>query len=135
LTYGTTPLKTSPFKIRNIRLFIAFRVFFNCRFYYPVFTILFLDYGLTLEQFALLNAAWAATIVMLEVPSGALADTVGRKNLLVFTGILMVYRNSDGCRNDVAVFCTPGQRSAVVSHISGQSDTQRSGRGIGFRCG
>ena len=73
-----------------MRLFIAFRVFFNCRFYYPVFTILFLDYGLTLEQFALLNAAWAATIVVLEVPSGALADTVGRRNLLVFTGILMV---------------------------------------------
>jgi MFS family permease len=44
---------------------------------------------LTLEQFALLNAAWAATIVMLEVPSGALADTVGRRNLLVFTGILV----------------------------------------------
>lgn len=82
--------KTSPFKLRNIRLFIAFRVFFNCRFYYPVFTILFLDYGLTLEQFALLNAAWAATIVLLEVPSGALADTVGRKNLLVSTGVLMV---------------------------------------------
>jgi len=80
----------SPYKIRNVRLFIAFRVFFNCRFYYPVFTILFLDYGLTLEQFALLNAAWAATIVLLEVPSGALADTVGRRNLLVFTGILMV---------------------------------------------
>ncbi len=85
-----TPAKTSLFKIRNIRLFIAFRVFFNCRFYYPVFTILFLDYGLTLEQFALLNAAWAATIVLLEVPSGALADTLGRRNLLVFTGILMV---------------------------------------------
>ena len=85
-----TPIQTSPFKIRNIRLFIAFRVFFNCRFYYPVFTILFLDYGLTLEQFALLNATWAATIVLLEVPSGALADTLGRRNLLVFTGMLMV---------------------------------------------
>ena len=55
-----------------------------------MFTILFLDYGLTLEQFALLNAAWAATIVLLEVPSGALADMVGRRNLLVFTGALMV---------------------------------------------
>jgi MFS family permease len=83
-------IEKSPFKIRNIRLFIAFRVFFNSRFYYPIFTILFLDFGLTLEQFALLNAVWAATIVIFEVPSGALADTVGRKNLLVFTGVLMV---------------------------------------------
>ncbi len=83
-------LKTLPFKIRNIRLFIAFRVFFNFRFYYPIFTILFLDFGLTLEQFALLNVVWAMTIVLLEVPSGALADTIGRKNLLVFAGACMV---------------------------------------------
>jgi MFS family permease len=82
--------RKSPFGIRNVRLFIAFRVFFNARFYYPVFTILYLDFGLTLEQFALLNAAWAASIVLLEVPSGALADTIGRRNLLVLTGILMV---------------------------------------------
>ncbi|MBW1915632.1 MAG: MFS transporter [Deltaproteobacteria bacterium] len=80
----------SPFSIRNIRLFIAFRIFYNARFYYPVFTILFLDFGLTLEQFALLNAIWAATIVLLEVPSGALADIIGRRNLLVFTGVIMV---------------------------------------------
>ena len=84
------PKGKSSFVIRNVRLFIAFRVFFNARFYYPVFTILFLDFGLTLDQFALLNAAWAASIVLLEVPSGALADTIGRRNLLVVTGILMV---------------------------------------------
>ncbi|MDZ7579899.1 MAG: MFS transporter [Deltaproteobacteria bacterium] len=71
-------------------MFILFRVFFNARFYYPVFTVLFLDFGLTLEQFALLNVAWAVTIVLLEVPSGALADTLGRRNLLVVAGILMV---------------------------------------------
>ena len=80
----------SPFSIRNVRLFIAFRIFFNARFYYPVFAILFLDFGLTLEQFALLNAAWAAAIVLFEVPSGALADTIGRRKLLVVAGILMV---------------------------------------------
>jgi MFS family permease len=80
----------SLYSVKNIRQFIAFRVFFNARFYYPVFTILFLDFGLTLEQFALLNAAWAVTIVVLEVPSGALADIIGRRNLLVFAGSVMV---------------------------------------------
>jgi MFS family permease len=87
---ASRPPVKSPFSIRNVRLFIAFRVFFNARFYYPVFAILFLDFGLTLEQFALLNAAWAASIVLLEVPSGALADTIGRRKLLVVAGILMV---------------------------------------------
>lgn len=77
-------------QLRNIRLFILFRVLFNARFYYPVFTILFLDYGLSLEQFALLNTVWAVTIVLAEVPSGALADLLGRRQLLVATALLMV---------------------------------------------
>jgi MFS family permease len=79
-----------PFSIPNIRLFIAFRVLFNARFYYPVFTILFLDYGLTIEQFSILNTVWAITIVCAEVPSGALADLLGRKRLLVLTSLLMI---------------------------------------------
>ena len=77
-------------KLRNIRFFIAFRFFFNARFYYPVFAILFLDFGLTIEHFALLNVVWAAAIVVLEVPSGALADVFGRKKLLIAAGWLMV---------------------------------------------
>ena len=80
----------SPLSITNIRMFIAFKVFFNSRFYYPVFTILFLDFGLTIAQFSILNAVWAATIVIAEVPSGALADVVGRKRLLVFASTVMV---------------------------------------------
>lgn len=84
------PTPLSPFSIANVRLFILFRVFFNSRFYYPVFTILFLDYGLSIEQFSLLNTVWAVTIVFAEVPSGALADILGRKQLLVATSLLMV---------------------------------------------
>ena len=85
-----TPAPASPFALANVRRFVVFRVCFNARFYYPVFTILFLDFGLTIDQFAVLNAVWAATIVLLEVPSGALADVVGRRNLLVAAGVLMV---------------------------------------------
>lgn len=85
-----TPTPDAALKLPNIRRFIAFRILFNARFYYPVFTILFLDFGLSLEQFAILNAAWAATIVLLEVPSGALADTIGRRNLVIAATVIMV---------------------------------------------
>ena len=71
-------------------MFVAFRVFFNARFYYPVFTILFLDFGLTISQFAMLNAIWAASIVVMEVPSGALADIWGRRKLLILASVLMI---------------------------------------------
>lgn len=74
----------------NIWRFILFRVLFSARFYYPIFTILFLDYGLTLEQFSILNLVWAVTIVIAEVPSGALADLLGRRKLVVFASALMV---------------------------------------------
>ncbi|MEQ1840941.1 MAG: MFS transporter, partial [Verrucomicrobiales bacterium] len=75
---------------RNIPLFIAFRLLFNARFYYPVFAVIQLDYGLTMAQFAILNAVWAVSIVVLEVPSGALADRIGRKRMVVAASVLMV---------------------------------------------
>ena len=81
---GTPNLKS------NIPLFIAFRVLFNARWYYPVLAVLFIDFGLTIEQYALLNVAWAAAIVGLEVPSGALADQLGRKRMVVLAASLMV---------------------------------------------
>ena len=76
-------------QIRNVRYFLMFRCSYFARFYYPIFTLLYLDYGLTLSQFAMLNVVWAATIVLAEVPSGALADTLGRKKLVVLSSIVM----------------------------------------------
>lgn len=75
---------------KNVRLFVLFRVFFNARYYYPIFALLFLDLGLSLGQFAALNGLWAAVIVVSEVPSGALADILGRRKLLRLAGGLMV---------------------------------------------
>lgn len=74
----------------NAKLFVWFRLLFNCRFYYPVYTVMFLDYGLDMTQFAMLNVVWAVTIVLLEVPSGAMADVMGRRNLVVLSASIMV---------------------------------------------
>ena len=75
---------------RNARLFCWFRVLFNARFYYPVFAVFFVDMGLTLDEFAILNVAWAASIVIFELPLGALADRVGRRPLVVGAAAIMV---------------------------------------------
>ena len=79
---------------RNIPLFIAFRLLFNARFYYPIFAVLQLDYGLTMAQFAILNAIWAVSIVLLEVPSGALADKLGRRPMILIAAVLMIFEMS-----------------------------------------
>ncbi len=82
--------KSGPFQHKNLRLFAWFQIFFSARFYYPILAILFLDLGLTLDQFVILNAIWAATIFLAEVPSGALADIIGRKRLVVTAATLMI---------------------------------------------
>ena len=73
-----------------MRWYAWFTTFFNARFYYPILAILFLDLGLTLSQFVTLNAIWAVTIFFAEVPSGALADLIGRRKLLIAAATLMV---------------------------------------------
>lgn len=67
---------------------------FNARFYYPVFAVLFVDLGLTLEQFSFLNVAWATSIVLFELPLGAVADRFGRKKLVLGAALLMVVEMS-----------------------------------------
>lgn len=81
---------SGPFRHRNVRFYAWFTILYNARAYYPIFAILFLDLGLSREQFLTLNAVWAAAIFLLEVPSGALADTIGRKKLLIAAGVMMV---------------------------------------------
>ena len=122
------PATVSPFSIRNVRLFILFRICFNARFYYPVFAILFLDFGLTVSQFVVLNAVWAATIVVAEVPSGALADVIGRRRLVVSAGVIMVVEILLLC------FAPPGKSGSPVCRVSGEPDTQRHGRSRSQRC-
>ncbi|MEJ6723846.1 MAG: MFS transporter, partial [Akkermansiaceae bacterium] len=62
--------------------------------YYPIFAVLQLDYGLTMAQFAILNAIWAVSIVLLEVPSGALADKLGRRPMIIIAAVLMILEMS-----------------------------------------
>lgn len=80
----------SPDLSRNANRFVIFSVFFTARAYYPVLAVLFIDLGLTLDQFVLLNLIWALTIFLFEVPSGALADTIGRRTLLITASVLMI---------------------------------------------
>ena len=75
---------------RNVPLFIAYRLFFNLRFYYPVFALFYLDAGITLEQFGWLQGLWSLSIIACEVPSGIIADLIGRRKTLRLGAFLAV---------------------------------------------
>jgi MFS family permease len=55
---------------------------------YPVYALLFSDTGLSVWQISSLFAIWSCSGVLLEVPSGAWADAVSRRLLLVIGPIL-----------------------------------------------
>jgi MFS family permease len=55
---------------------------------YPVYALLFSDSGLSVWQISSLFFIWSATGVLFEVPSGAWADAVSRKLLLVVGPLL-----------------------------------------------
>lgn len=57
--------------------------------YYALYALLFADHGLGPGQISLLLAIWSVTAFLLEVPSGAWADTVSRRGLLVLSGALL----------------------------------------------
>ncbi|MFC0032234.1 MFS transporter [Micromonospora chaiyaphumensis] len=55
---------------------------------YPVYTLLFADTGLSVGQISSLFVLWSAAGILLEVPSGAWADAVSRRLLLVLAPLL-----------------------------------------------
>lgn len=52
--------------------------------FYPLYAVLFADSGLSEADIAVLLSLWMVAGLVLEVPSGALADTLSRRKLLMF---------------------------------------------------
>lgn len=55
---------------------------------YPLYQLLFADHGLSATQISTLFIIWSTTAFVLEVPSGAWADTFSRRRLLVLAALL-----------------------------------------------
>jgi MFS family permease len=67
----------------NNRLYYAYKFFKDTIPIYPVYPILFESKWLTLGQISLLFAIWSVPVVLLEIPTGILADHWNRKRMLV----------------------------------------------------
>ncbi len=70
-----------------VRLFYLFQFFFDFIFIYAVEKLYFLDLGLSLSQIGLLLFMWSLMTLILEVPTGTLADHWSRRKMLILSGI------------------------------------------------
>ena len=70
-----------------IRLFYIFQFFFDFIFIYAVEKLFMLNRGLNLSQIGILLFLWSIMSLLLEVPTGALADHWSRKKMLILSGV------------------------------------------------
>lgn len=74
---------------KNIAVFYVY-VGFGVRLIAPIVVLFLLQKGISLTQIMILQSINAVSIVLLEVPTGAIADLVGRKFSLMLSSIMLV---------------------------------------------
>jgi len=87
---------------------------------YPVYLLLFESKGLSVQQISLLLAIWSFPLVILEIPTGILADNWSRKKLLVMGSMqkalaYFIWLFADGFWLFAAGFVLWGTAGAFVS--------------------
>ena len=69
------------------RLFYIFQFFFDFILIYAVEKLFMIDRGLDLSQIGILLFLWSVMTLLLEIPSGALADRWSRRKMLILSGL------------------------------------------------
>ncbi len=72
---------------RTLSIFKLYQLFNGITFSGPIWAVYLLSRGLSLTEFGLVEAALHVGMLAAQVPTGALADALGRRRLLVAAGI------------------------------------------------
>jgi MFS family permease len=98
----------------------AYRFFDTFVLIFPFYTVMFTEHGMKPVQLGIMLGGWSLTGVVLEIPTGALADRLSRRWLLaiaqVFRGFgFLVWALYPGFWGYLAGFVLWGVKSALVS--------------------
>ena len=75
---------------RTLSVFRLYQLLTGVDFAGPIWAVFLLSRGLTLAQFGLVEAALHVGMLLAQVPTGALADAIGRRRMLVVAGAFTV---------------------------------------------
>ena len=75
---------------RNIKLSYAISSLSWVRFFIPVLALFYIASQVPIEQFAIIMSVYSLTIVLLEVPSGVIADILGKKKTLAAAMLMFI---------------------------------------------
>lgn len=74
---------------RNIKYYYLFSIFAFTPFSMPIITLFWQSNGLTLNDIYLLQSIFSIIIVFLDVPTGLVADRLGKKTSLKYASLIM----------------------------------------------
>lgn len=75
---------------RDLRLFYFFRLLSTSYLFVPVSVAFALSRGLSLVEVMLLNTVYCTVVILTEVPTGALADRLGRRATMMAGALAMI---------------------------------------------
>lgn len=64
---------------RDLRLFYLFRLLATSYLWVPIFVFFMASRGLGFDEVMILSAIYAGVVILVEIPTGALADRIGRR--------------------------------------------------------
>jgi MFS family permease len=116
----TTPTQNSPSLRGNFWKVYAYRFLSDFWLIAPILVPYYQANGLSATQVFVVQAIYAASLMTLEIPSGYLADVIGRKNTLVLGSVmlpigLLVYALSNTFQGFVAAEIILGAAGAMRS--------------------
>ncbi len=75
---------------KKLRLFYVFRLLATSYLYVPIFMLFQADRGLTFAERLGLGGIFSAVVILVEVPTGVLADRIGRRRSMLFGALAMI---------------------------------------------
>lgn len=108
---------------KTIYLFYLSKFLVGLRFFIPIWLI-FGKHFLNLPQLGLLESLSCALAILIDIPSGALADIVGRKNIIIVGWIFVALGHAgQGLANSIFIYILWGLISTIAAAFVSGTDT------------
>jgi len=75
---------------RDLRLFYLFRLLATSYLWVPIFVPFMASRGLSFRDIMLLGGVYSAVVIVVEIPTGAFADRIGRRAAMMTGALMMV---------------------------------------------
>ena len=104
----------------NVKKYYAFNFFNSLEFFAPVIVLFWQSKGLNFSQIMILQSIYAVGVIVLELPTGALADYLGKRISLIFgslffTAGFFIYGISNQFWHFIIGELTIGTGAALIS--------------------